>query len=262
MKFDGQADAYDKRTGFGIKTAKNIASSIEQMIQPFLNAQFLEIGAGTGEIGFFLHNLPIPYFGIDSSAKMLSVYRKRLEKINKIPHLIQLDANTPWPLEDSSVSVFFSSRAMHQLNEEHVLEQLKKLSSSASALLILGNVKRDKKSTKSIMRKEMHKVLNEYGIEEKSGQSNRKLLFDAIEQQGGKKLPPIVAASWTANHTPIESLISWQQVDGIAGQEINDDLKTRVLESLTVNAEKIFPDLHTAVQSKETYELNAITLPF
>jgi len=53
MQFDDQADIYDKRTGLGEKTAQSIAASLDQMIQPHLAGQFLEIGAGTGEIGFF-----------------------------------------------------------------------------------------------------------------------------------------------------------------------------------------------------------------
>lgn len=263
MQFDNQADIYDKRTGLGEKTAQHIASSIDQMIKPYLCGQFLEIGAGTGEIGYFLQDLSIPYVGIDLSAGMLTVYRQRFKgNKKKTPHLIQMDGNTSWPLKDQSVSVFFSSRAMHQLDHQHVLTQLKKLSSPASSLLILGNVKRNKNSTKTVMRKEMHSILNEFGIKEKSGQSNRKVLFDAIEKQGGERLPPVVASRWQVSHAPIDSLASWAKVDGIAGQEIDPQLKTQVLDALRTKAEKKFTNLHTALETEETYELNAIKLPY
>ncbi|MCK5829801.1 MAG: methyltransferase domain-containing protein [Methylococcales bacterium] len=261
MQFDKQADIYDKRTGLGEKTVQNIASSIKQIIQPYLNGQFLDIGAGTGEIGYFLQDLATPYIGIDLSKEMLNVYRNRFDGNKKIPHLIQMDGNTPWPLKDHSVSVFFSSRAMHQLDQIHVLNQLKKLSSTSS-ILILGNVKRNKKSTKAFMRKEMHEILNEFGLKEKSGQSHRNHLFKALEQQGGERLPTITASCWQVSHAPIDSINSWKSVDGIAGQAIEPSIKKQILETLILKAQEKFTDLNQALETEETYELNAITLPY
>ena len=261
MHFDKQADIYDKRTGLGEKTVQNIALSVEKMIQPYLNGQFLDIGAGTGEIGYFLQDLAIPYIGLDLSKEMLNIYRNRFYIDKKKPHLIQMDGNTPWPLKDNSVSVFFSSRAMHQLEHEHVLNQLKKLASSPS-VLILGNVKRSKNSPKSIMRKEMHNLLKEFGIKEKSGQSNRNIIFDTIEQQGGEKLPAVTASHWKVSHAPIDSITSWKKVDGIAGQAVNSSIKTQILETLAIKAQEKFTDLNQALETEETYELNAITLPY
>lgn len=262
MQFDNQADIYDKRTGLGQETAQKIALSIEQMLQPYLGGRFLEIGAGTGEIGYFLQNLSLPYTGIDLSKGMLDVYRQRFKVGEKTPDLIQMDGNTPWPVSDKSISVFFSSRAMHQLDAKHVLEQLKQLSFSPSSLLILGNVKRPKSSPKSIMRKEMHKVLNDFGLKEKSGQSNRQLLFDALELQGGEKLPPVTFSRWQVSYAPIDSLMSWEKVDGIAGQAVDLALKKEILNTLKQHAEKIFSDLHTPQETEESYELNAIKLPY
>jgi ubiquinone/menaquinone biosynthesis C-methylase UbiE len=262
MQFDDQADTYDKRTGLGEKTAQKIALSINQMIEPYLNGLFLEIGAGTGEIGYFLQDLPIPYIGIDLSGSMLDVYRERYTISEKLPHLIQTNGNSPWPLENNSVSVFFSSRAMQQLNHKHVLTQLEKLSTSGPSILVLGNVKRNKHSVKTIMRQEMHKVLNEFGIKEKSGQSNRKILFEAIERQGGKRLAPIITSRWSVSHAPMESINSWKSVDGIAGQAVEEKVKTRILDTLLLNIQKKFTDLNQALEAEETYELNTIVLPY
>jgi hypothetical protein len=112
------------------------------------------------------------------------------------------------------------------------------------------------------MREEMHKVLNEFGIKEKSGQSNRKVLFDAIEKQGGKRLSPVTVTTWSVSHAPIDSLMSWVKVDGIAGQKLDPDLKAIVLERLVQKAEKKFFNLNRAFENEETYVLNAITLPY
>lgn len=262
MQFDEQADIYDKRTGLGEKTAKNIAISLNNMIEPYLTGQFLEIGAGTGEIGYFLQNLAIPYVGIDLSNGMLDIYRKRFEQKSQTPHLIQTDANEAWPCEKNSVSVFFSSRAMHQLDHQNVLRQLETLSVPDSSILVLGNVKRNKKSVKAIMRKEMHTILNEFGLKEKSGQSNRNFLFDVLEKQGGERLEPVTASRWKVSHSPIQSINSWTKVDGIAGQTVEPTVKKQILERLRSKAEDIFTDLNQALETEETYELNAIKLPY
>ncbi len=262
MQFNDQADIYDERTGLGAKTAKNIALALEQMIKPYLAGQFLEIGAGTGEIGFYLQNLPIPYVGIDLSSGMLDVYRKRFKDLKSAPNLIETDGNKIWPLDHNSVSVFFSSRAMHQLDQQNVLNQLQNLSSTQGAILILGNVKRDKNSAKAIMRKEMHKVLNEFGLKEKSGQSNRNQLFEVIESQGGKRLKPVTASHWQVSHSPIESINSWKKVDGIAGQIIEPTIKQQILETLILRAEDKFSNINQVLETEESYQLNAITLPY
>jgi ubiquinone/menaquinone biosynthesis C-methylase UbiE len=261
MQFNEQADIYDERTGLGEKTAQNIAVALKHMIEPYLTGQFLEIGAGTGEIGFFLQGLAIPYAGIDLSDGMLDVYRNRYQNIEDAPHLIQTDGNDSWPFDNKSVSVFFSSRAMHQLDQKNVLTQLQNLSDPKGAVLILGNVKRDKKSAKAIMRKEMHKILNELGLKEKSGQSNRNQLFEAIEKQGGERLKPVTASRWQVSHAPINSINSWKKVDGIAGQTVEPAIKQQILESLILKAQDEFPNINQTLETEESYELNAIRLP-
>jgi len=262
MKFDKQADIYDKRTGLGQLTAQKIAQALNQMIQPYLDGLLLEIGAGTGEIGYFLQDMPIEYVGIDLSEGMLDIYRKRFANSKKQPRLIQTDGNKRWPLENDSVSVFFSSRAMHQLEQDHVLNELQRLTHPNASVLILGNVKRNKNSVKTIMRKEMHKVMHELGMTEKSGQSNRKLLFEAIENLGGEKLPSVIASRWQVSHAPIESINSWKSVDGIAGQAVEEKVKAQILDTLTLNIQDKFTDLNQALEAEETYELNAIKLPY
>lgn len=262
MQFDNQADSYDRRTGLGEKTARQIAAAVKSLIAPYLNGTLLEIGAGTGEIGFFLQDLGLPYVGFDLSGEMLRHFRERYTADESVPRLIQTDGNLPWPIPEQSVSVFFSSRAMHQLDHEHVLRQLAKLATPKNALLVLGNTKRSPDSSKAIMRKEMHKLLNTFGLSEKSGQSNRKQLFEALEQQGCQRLPTLVAARRQARHAPIESIQSWKSVEGIAGLAIDPALKAQILEQLKLNAQKLFTDIHQEQETEEVYELNAIKLTF
>lgn len=262
MQFDNQADSYDQRTGLGEATAQQIAAAVKSLITPYLNGTLLEIGAGTGEIGYYLQDLGLPYVGIDLSGEMLRHFRARFTDNESLPRLIQMDGNLPWPFPEEFVSVFFSSRAMHQLDHEHVLQQLVKLATPEGALLILGNTKRSPDSSKAIMRKEMHKLLNSFGLSEKSGQSNRKQLFEALEQQGCQRLPTLVAACWQAQHAPIESIQSWESVEGIAGLTIDPALKAQILAQLQLNAQKLFTDIHRVQETEEVYELNAIKLTF
>jgi hypothetical protein len=112
------------------------------------------------------------------------------------------------------------------------------------------------------MRKKMHKVLNSFGLSEKSGQTNRSQLFDALTKQGAERLPPVSAARWWVSHAPMDSITSWESVDGIAGQVIDAELKAKILKMLFMEAQSLFTDLHKALETEETYELNAIKLHF
>ncbi len=261
MQFDQQADIYDERTGLGKQTAFNVSRTLAKIAHPYSSGLLLEIGAGTGEIGYFLQDINLPYIGIDLSAGMLDVYRKRFIHSADTPTLIQTDANNFWPIEEHSVSVFFSSRAMHHLKREHVINEIFRLSIPQHSILVLGHVKRNKNSIKTIMRQEMHKILHSYGYQEKSGQSNRKKLFELLQKKGATTMQPVIASHWKASHAPIDSINSWRVVDGIAGNEISHQLKTTILDKLEQRARSLFTDLNHAVEEEEYYELNAIKLP-
>jgi ubiquinone/menaquinone biosynthesis C-methylase UbiE len=260
MQFDTQADYYDQRTGLGEDIVQAIALAIDELSAPYRDGQLLDIGAGTGEIGFYLAKLPLRYTGIDLSEGMLAVYRARYANLSDVPELIHTDANLPWPLPERSVSVFFSSRALHQLDHAHVLGQLARLAAPTGAVLILGNVKRSEQSAKAMMRKAMHKVLASYGLTENSGQTHRRQLFTALSQQGAVQLPPVTAARWLVRNAPIDSIKSWESVDGIAGNAVDAATKTKILDTLMETAQALFTDLSQAVESEEVYELNVIKL--
>lgn len=261
LQFDDQAGIYDKRTGLGASVVKQIARSVADYCRSYDDGLLLEVGAGTGEIGYFLQDIPLPYLGMDVSQGMLHQFRKRYETPQDVPQLVHTDANQHWPLEDQSVSVVFSSRAMHQLQHDHVVNELKRVC-RPDAILILGNVKRDPQAVKTVMRKEMHKLLNQHGLQEKSGQSHRKQLFSTLHAQGAMRQSPITAARWTVNNTPIDSINSWKNVDGIAGLEVNEAFKHQLLDRLQQKCESLYNDLSQPVESEEKYELNAITLNF
>lgn len=257
MQFDTQAKIYDERTGLGEQTAKKVAEAITQYIPSHSQGHLLEIGAGTGEIGYFLQQLPIPYLGFDLSKGMLDQYIQRSSN----PLLIQCDGNQTWPFQKHSISIFFSSRAIHQLHHDHVLAQLKYLANQRSSLFILGYVKRQKDSVKATMRREMHKLLNQHGLKEKSGQSSRNELFLKIEQAGGKALPTMTVSQWQVNHAPIDSINSWLKVDGIAGRDVDKDLKKDILGQLKKSVASQYCDLEKSYPAQESYQLSIIQLP-
>ncbi len=260
MQFDSQSEIYDQRTGLGVNTAQKVAQAIHKIAEELSEkGLILEIGAGTGEIGAELFPLTPQYIGFDLSKGMLKMYQNRLDDPGR-PPLVQADGNQPWPFKEASVSVFFSSRAIHQLDRQHVLNQLNRLANRDQALLILGNVKRSGDAVKTVVRKQMHQILNLYGIQEKSGQSNRKALFSAIKQQGGVAIPAITVNRWQVSHAPIDSIKSWQKVDGLAGRDIDPAMKNKILETLETQLQTLYPNLHTPIASEESYELNAIKL--
>ena len=82
----------------------------------------LEIGAGTGEIGFEIARLHGRYVGLDLSLPMLRVFRGHQVGLSAPLALIVGDADRTWPITDQSVQAIFGSRSLHLLSLDRVVE--------------------------------------------------------------------------------------------------------------------------------------------
>jgi len=183
----------------------------------------LEIGAGTGQIGEHLLQLPVRYIGVDLSGQMLQVFRERVSPV--VPQLIQLDANRRWPVENGSTSVVFSSRTLHLLDREHVVQEFFRVAAPAGAVLISGRARRDPTSVQAEMRQRMRQLLREVGVEGRASERNLQAMFDACCAAGARRIEPRVAHRWVVERSPLRSIEAWQGKDGLAGIAVSAESK-------------------------------------
>ena len=116
MLYEDQAGRFDKRAGVPAEACAAIAEVLAEIVALEPGQTWLEIGAGTGALSLALVRHPIRYVGFDRSPAMLAVFRGKLAQEGLQAQLEVADGNGPWPVEDGSIAVIFSARAMHHLD--------------------------------------------------------------------------------------------------------------------------------------------------
>jgi methyltransferase family protein len=218
--------------------------------------RLVEIGAGTGMIGRWFLEHAVRYVGVDLSRGMLEVFRRRpgAEKAG----LVQADGARTWPLPDGAARAVFSSRAIHLLPLELVVDELFRVGARDGAACVLGWVERRPESVKARMSKEMQRRVKERGFPVRSAGSRRVLA--ACRQRGAVELPKTVVVSWPVRHVPRESIVNWRAKEGLGGVVLPPGVQDEVLRELESWAEEVFGDLDAPSESEESYVLEGVQL--
>jgi ubiquinone/menaquinone biosynthesis C-methylase UbiE len=261
MLYDDQAAAFDERAGVPADAAEAITRALVEMVGPVDGQRWLEVGAGTGGLSLPLLRLPIRYAGFDRSAAMLQVFRERADAAGLPAELHVADGNARWPAEDAGTDVVFSARALHHLDPGHAAAETRRVLRAPGGWLVLGRVRRPPDSPKSVLRRQMRRMLEAQGFAGRSHEARAGAVFAALEQAGGRRIEPRAAARWTGAHRPADSLASWEGKSGLAGIEVPAEIKARVLADLAAWALAEYGDLHQPLDQEESFELDAIGVP-
>ena len=254
-RFDAQAAEFDRRVGLPEEDCRGIAAAVLSLAGiDGSGGRVVEIGAGTGMIGRWFLDHPVRYAGLDLSRGMLEVFRRRVP--DGAP-LVQADGARMWPFPDGSLRAVFSSRAIHLLPLEHVVEELFRTAAPGAAC-VLGWVERDPESVKARMSREMQRRLRELGFPARSAGSRR--VLKACRERGAADLPKTVVARWPARHHARRSLEDWRSKDGLGGIVLPPGVQDEVLRGLEAWAEETFGGLDTALETEDAYVLEGVRL--
>jgi ubiquinone/menaquinone biosynthesis C-methylase UbiE len=259
--FDEQARSFDQRAGLPATVCDTIARQIVLLAQLGPGDALLEVGSGTGQIGLALCQFPLRYVGFDASAAMLDVLERRCWESGRPASLIHADGNNRWPADDGSVKAVFSSRAIHLLAVEHVVEEVFRVAAPNWATLLLGRVQREKQSLRARLRQEMRKRLRQLGHASPEGHQKEREILDACVRRGAAPLEQRFVARWRVQHSAAQVLASWREKSRLAGLDVPGDVKENVLSQLTVWAKDAFGSLDAIHSAEEKYVLEAVRLP-
>jgi SAM-dependent methyltransferase len=251
--FDAQAAEFDRRAGFPEGECRAIAAAVLGLAGAGPEDRVLEIGAGTGMIGRWF---PGSYAGLDVSLGMLAAFRRR----SPDAPLVQADGAREWPLPDGCARVIFSSRAIHLLPLELVAREVFRVG-APGAVCVLGWVERRPESIKARMSREMQRRLRERGFPARSAGSRR--VLQALRERGASELipsPKVVVASWSARHTPRQSLDDWRSKEGLGGIVLPPGVQDEVLRGLEAWAEETFGSLDAGLETQDAYVLEGVKL--
>jgi hypothetical protein len=194
---------------------------------------------------------------------MLDRFRQRLRSDGVATsniEIVQADAEMTWPAADRAVRVAFGSRVLHLLSPEHVVRETLRIASPQGVTLLIGRVGRDGESVRSRMRERMRTFLAAEGIEGKSNTQVARHLIERCVGQGGTLIGPSRVARWRVSRSPEQSIDSWANKPGVAGIEVAEEIKRRVLARLRAWAEQEFGDLSHAIASDEEYIVEGVRL--
>jgi hypothetical protein len=255
------AQSPGRRSGLPLAAVERIAHAIVALA-PSPTGLLLDVGAGTGEIGSCLAYIPgVRYVALDLSLPTLHRFEWRLHGEGSRALFLRADADQPWPLADGCVRLFFLSRAAHLLRLEPLVDEAVRTAHPDGAWVILGRVRREASSIRATLRRALHRLLGESGIESMSGETAQHLLATALAQHGGTSMPPRVVATWTTVERPIDPLSSWRQKAALAGIPLPSPLRDEILDRLEAWSRRRYGDLETQHEVNESYELSAVRLP-
>jgi SAM-dependent methyltransferase len=260
MLYDDQATRFDERAGIPSEAAEAVARELAALAGLADGQTVLDVGCGTGAVTLPLLRRPIRYVGFDRSGEMLGAFRARAEEAGLAAELHVADGNAPWPAADGTVDVVFSARALHHLDPTHAAAQVRRVLRPDGGWLVGARVRRPPDSPKSVLRRQMRRMLEAEGFHGRSGEAGAEAVFAALESAGGRRAEPRVAARWTVPHRPADSIAAWEGKSGLAGLEVPAEVKSRVLNELRGWAAARFGDLQRILEQEEAFELAAIRI--
>lgn len=260
MLYDDQATDFDERAGLPADACEAVAESLVEIGGLTPGAPVLEIGAGTGMLSIPLIRRDVHYVGFDQSPAMLTVFREKLASSALSAQLHVADGNQRWPAEDQSIAMVFCARALHHLDDDHVVAETTRVLKPGGRL-VLGRVRRPNNSVKSTMRRQMRALLEDEGYSGRSHNARADAVFAQLEHRGATRLPRREAAHWTGTHRPSSSISAWREKEGLAGIDVPPDVKERVLEQLGAWAAERYGDIEIPREQDEFFELDGITMP-
>jgi SAM-dependent methyltransferase len=196
---------------------------------------------------------PVRYAGLDLSRGMLNMFRRRAPGAP----LVLADGARPWPFPDGSMRAVFSSRAIHLLPLEHVVEELFRVGRPGAAC-VLGWVERQPESVKARMSREMQHRLRTRGFPARTAGSRR--VLQACRERGATDLPKTVVARWPARHTVRQSLDDWRSKKGLGGIVLPPGVQEEILNELESWAAEAFGGLDAARETEDAYVLEGVSL--
>jgi len=260
MLYEDQAAGFDERTGLPPGADEAVAQALVGQVGLEPGDAWLEIGAGTGALSLPFLRLPVRYTGFDRSPAMLSVFREKMELEGLRGELLVADGNERWPVEDGSIAVIFCARALHHLDDDHVVAEIRRVLRPSGGWLVLGRVRRPNDSVKSNLRRQMRRLLESRGYAGRSHDARSEGVFSRLEALGAERSPSIVAARWVRPHRPADSIASWEGKEGLAGIDLPADVKAEVLADLRRWAEKEYGDPTLPLAQEEIFELAPINV--
>jgi ubiquinone/menaquinone biosynthesis C-methylase UbiE len=247
--FDAAAASFDRRRALPDGVPGAIRAAILAAIGAPTQPRLLDLGAGTGRIGWSFVAAGDDYVGVDLSLGMLREFRRRTDATGRAPRLVQADGQR-LPLADETfdavllIQVFGGMRGWRRL-----LAEARRVLRSPGTL-ITGRTVAPVHGIDEQLKQRLALLLHEMGIQPDANprdDAHRSLELDA--QDGNC----VVAATWNAKRTARDFLDRHRT--GARFSMLPDSVKEEALRKLGAWAEATFGSLDAVVSEQHAFEL-------
>ena len=212
--------------------------------------RLLDLGAGSGRIGWPFVAAGDDYVGVDLSAGMLREFAQRAGGQGNAPRLVQADGRQlPFPdaMFDAVllIQVFGRLRGWRKfIGEAHRVLR-------PAGALIVGRTKMPLDGLDARMKQRLAAILGELGVQHDRANARDDITHWLESSAGSSKL--VTAASWTARRTP-RAFIE-RHGSGARFSALPASVKTQALRELGVWAATTFGSLDAAHSEPHAFEL-------
>jgi ubiquinone/menaquinone biosynthesis C-methylase UbiE len=248
--YDPLAPTFDHHRALPDSVAEAIRAAILISVAAPSRPRLLDLGAGTGRIGWPFVAAGDDYVGVDLSFGMVNAFMRRTENSGRTPCLVHADGER-LPFRDATfdavmlIQVFGSVRGWRRL----VTEARRVLCSVGT--FVIGRSIAPMEGIDARMKQRLACVLGERGVQ--SGQKNAR---DDVEHwleaaaPGGTR---VIAAAWNADRTPRRFLDRHRT--GARFSMLPEPVKEEALRELAAWAVTTFGSLDAVFSERHTFEL-------
>lgn len=255
MSFDRVAGIYDATRGLPPDASTQITDAVLAAVAATPATRFLEVGIGTGRIGFPIAARGVAYTGVDISAAMLDVLRHKAEHagIGDNLQLLQGDI-TALPFADEQFDVVLGVHIFHLVSEwRRAIAEARRVLRPGGTLVVGANHAFSTEPGEVIRRQwlEFAHAMNAPTRPENGSWERLEALL--IESGGYPALFRV--AQWSEELRPIELMESQRNRTFSHSWDIPDEMLVPLHEQMLLWGQQKWHDLTLPVPTQQEFQL-------
>jgi ubiquinone/menaquinone biosynthesis C-methylase UbiE len=203
--FDRAVEYYDQTRSLSVEQQRVLIESLLRYAGVNHDSRVLEIGVGTGRIALDIAKSVRRLSGVDLSWEMMGVLRRKLVESDVAIDLAQANA-LYLPFSEGTFDVAYAVHVYHLVQHwQAALRDARRVLKEGGRFVVSFH-KRNTHTPNVLMRKEMHRLAREYGVETKrpGAESEDEIYQEVLNWD--PELQIIKVAEWDEVETPGEIL--------------------------------------------------------
>jgi ubiquinone/menaquinone biosynthesis C-methylase UbiE len=193
------AQDFERRRALPTDAAAAIRAVVLAGLDAIRRPRVLDLGAGTGRIGWQFVAADDNYVGVDLSAAMLRAFAERRELAARVPLLIRTDGEN-LPFAEASFDAVLLMQVLNAAHDWRRLLQEAKRVLRPSGSLIVGRTVAPEHGIDARMKRRLGAFLGEMGAQPYAGHAVDDAL--AMLRRAARRERTVTVASWRSDRTP------------------------------------------------------------